>query len=203
MGTPQSIPAGAVLFRQSDAVRTLYLVTAGCVKLTCSDEAGRETLVALRLPGWLLGVAAAIVELPHPVTAESIAPCEVRPISVDGFRALQQTNLAVVQWVQRMQSREAYEQVSQLGLLGGSDATLRLERLLVKLAQAGHARRSDGSHQLTTHLRHDEIAQAIGSTRETVSRLLSRLERKGDLRRESGWLIFPKGRLAQASGLDD
>jgi CRP-like cAMP-binding protein len=203
MGPEQGVPAGTVLFRQNDAVRLLYLVILGCVKLTASDDQGREVLVALRLPGWLLATAAAVLGLPHPVSAEALGPCEVRSIPVAQFRRLQKTDLAVVHWVQRMQSREAYEQVSQLSMLGGSDSTVRLERLLVRLVQAGYDRRRDGSLRLTTPLRHEDMAHAIGTTRETVSRLLARLERRGELHREGGWIIFPKqSRLARAVDIE-
>ena len=203
VGATQSVPAGTRLFRQGDSPGTLYLVTVGCVKLTCSDDGGRERLTALRLPGWLIGAAAATLALPHPVTAEALGPCDVRPIPLVGFLRLQQTNLAVVQWLQRMQSREAYDQVSLLGLLGPAESGLRLERLLIKLLQAGYERRSDGSLKPTIHLQHEEMAQAIGTTRETIGRLLGRFERRGDLRREDGWVLFPeRSRLVLAANVD-
>jgi CRP/FNR family cyclic AMP-dependent transcriptional regulator len=198
IGAPHSVPQGAVLFRQGASAQTLYLVTTGCVKLTCSDDGGRDRLMALRLPGWLVGVAAATLGRPHPVTAEALGPCEVRPIPVAGFLRLRQTDVAVLQWVQRMQSLEAYEQVGLLGLLGPAKSELRLERLLIKLAQSEHQRRRDGSLKLMIHMRHEDMAQAIGTTRETIGRLLDHLEQRGELRREGGWLVLPKGtRLAR------
>ena len=70
MGPPNSDPAGTGLFRQGDRVRALYLIEAGLVKLIRSERAGRDVLVGLRTSGWLLGTAAGILGVVHPVRSE-------------------------------------------------------------------------------------------------------------------------------------
>ncbi len=191
IGTVHLMPSGTALFRQGDEVQMLHLISSGCVKLTCSDELGRLTLLALRWPGWLLGMAAAILARPHPVTAETVGTCHLRSIAAAAFLCLRRSNVEVMLWIQRLQAHEAYEQASLSGLMGAADCVTRLERLIVKLLDAGHEVRKDGSLRLTTHLRQEEIAQAIGTTRETVSRVLHRLEARGEIRRDKGWLVIP------------
>lgn len=192
MGPPHEYPRGTVLFRQGGRVKALYLVGGGVVKLTRSEASGRDVIVGLRTTGWLLGSAAAILEIPHPVTAETVGACDLRQIPSADFIAISRVG-PVAEWLLRMQARETYDQVTSLGSFGALHPRQRLEQVLVKLGRAGVDTRSDGSLRLKVLLRQHELAQAIGVTREHVGRLLAELQRQGVIRRAAGWVLIPKG----------
>lgn len=175
MGPPNSYPAGTGLFRQGDRVRALYLIEAGLVKLIRSERAGRDVLVGLRTSGWLLGTAAGILGVVHPVSAETLGVCELRQISVANLVLLAR-EAPVSSWLHRMLSRELHEEIALLGQFGAMAPRRRLERILARLAKDGGETREDGSVRLMISLKQHELAQAIGATREHVGRLLARLE---------------------------
>lgn len=198
MGPAHEFPAGTVLFRQGDRVKALYLVAGGVVKLTRSEDEGRDVIVGLRTTGWLLGSAAAVLRIVHPVTAETLGPAQLRRITAADFVSRLATG-PVGPWLNRMQARETYDQVTLLAQFGALSSRQRLEQLLVKLGRAGVEARTGQLLRLKPVLRQDELAQAIGVTREHVARLLTQLEREGLITRQAGWLLISAaGRLGQA-----
>src|SRR3989442_14004599 len=86
-GLPPLVPYGAEteLFRQGSPVRYVYFIESGLVKLTYLGPEGREIIVSLRYPGWLLGAAAAMVAQTNPLTASTLTRSELRPIPVQNF----------------------------------------------------------------------------------------------------------------------
>ena len=76
---PVRYPTGSILFRQGEPVRAAFHVMSGAVK-TVRQEADRDVITSLRLPGWLLGAASAILRRPHAVTAVALVECDLRAI---------------------------------------------------------------------------------------------------------------------------
>jgi CRP-like cAMP-binding protein len=183
---------GTTLFRQGEPVRTLHLIEDGFVKLTRAEASGHDVLIGLRAPGWLLGAAAALLDLPHPITAETVSPCTLRRLSTPDYLRLLRTDLQVAHWVQRMQARQTYEQVVLLGAFGALGARQRLERFLVRQLARDAVTLDDGRVQLVFKLKDYELAQAIGVSAEHLSRLFARLEADGLIARKKGRLLIPK-----------
>lgn len=192
IGSPCTYPRGAILFRQGEPVRGLHLIEDGFVKLTRSEASGRQVLVGLRAPGWLLGASAALLGLPHPITAETVTTCTLRQLAKGDYLTLLEGNIWVSHWVQRMQARQTYEQIVLLGTLGALSPRQRLEQFLVHQIPGGSVAPVRGVVQLTLPLQQQELAQAIGVSPEHLSRLLKQLEAEGYIVRKKGRLQIPK-----------
>jgi CRP-like cAMP-binding protein len=67
------VPSGAVIFKQGDACRGLYIVVSGQVKLALGAAQGDEQVVELAGPGGILGETAMFLEGSHVLTAEALA----------------------------------------------------------------------------------------------------------------------------------
>jgi CRP/FNR family transcriptional regulator len=189
---PQDYASGITVFRQGEPVRILYLIDDGFVKLTRSEPSGWDVLIGLRGPCWLLGAAAGLLGLPHPIAAQTVTTCILRPLTKDDYLRLLRTHPQIAQWVQRMQAREAYEQVALLGGLGALSPRQRLERFLCRQIPRGSVALGDGRVQLTLPLRYQELAQAIAVAPETLSRLFAELQADGVIVRKGGRLQIPK-----------
>lgn len=188
---PSRFPGGAVLFRQNDAVRALYLIEDGVVRLTRS-ELGREFLIGLRTGGSLVGATAALLARPQPLAATTLGECLLRQVPAATLINEYLDDPDVGLWLCKMQARDAVDHLATLGVFGLSQPRLRLERLLMRLQMACGVPCADGSIRLMSPLTHEQYAEAIGASREHVTRLLGQLCREGWLRRSGGWLIVPK-----------
>jgi CRP-like cAMP-binding protein len=93
MGPTGEYSPGTTLFRQGEPVRTLYLIEDGFVKLTRAEESGHDVLIGVRSPGWLLGAASALLERPHPITAETVSACTLRRLATSDYLRLLRTDL--------------------------------------------------------------------------------------------------------------
>lgn len=192
LGAACTYPPGAIILRQGEPARILYLIQEGVVKLVRAEANGRQVLVGFRAAGWLLGVAAAILAQPLPVSAETVTVAELRSVHLDQFVHLQRTDLSVAVWLGQVLAMDLYEQTVRLGELAVLDPRARLVRLLQRLLTLHPVTRSDGTVQVSLALTHQDLADAIGVSRETMTRLLARLERDGVICRDKGWLDIPR-----------
>jgi len=166
----------------------LYLIASGAVKLTRSDANGREVIVGLHLPGFLLAIAAAILEAPHPDTALALGWCEVHRISVREFRDLRRQSAAFVRSVAHALALEERRHVVRAGR-SGLDTQERLVVLLRDLARSCGRVQPNGWVRLDVRLTQADLGGLIAASREQVNRLFPLLESRGVLRRSDGWLL--------------
>src|SRR6185503_66596 len=183
-------PGGALLFRQGDLVTSMYFVTAGVVKLYRMEHTGRDALIGIRGRGWLLGAASAILERPHLVSAVTAGPCELEVILAHQSRQLRQTSGALADWLQRALAYELLDQTANLALFAAASPRDRLVRMLVRLAESTGTKSADGV-RLYLPLTHLDLAEAIGTTREYVSRLVGEMTAEGVLLKRKGALLIP------------
>lgn len=192
---PKIRPAGSVLYGQGDSVDTVHLIERGMVKLARANGAGHRMVVAIRGAGWVLGAGAAALGVPHPATAETITETVVRSVDAGRFRQQLRQDPALSEWILRMLSREVLDQLDQMSLLA-LGARQRLLRLIAHIAGAGmQAAGSDGTLQIVVALKHREIAEAVWTSRETVTRLLRALASEGVVSFRDGRLCVPAGSL--------
>ncbi|MBS1812675.1 MAG: cyclic nucleotide-binding domain-containing protein [Acidobacteria bacterium] len=127
----QHIPIHTQIFRQQEAVRDIYLLAKGLVKMTRVEKDGQETILDLRFVGSLLGATSALANEPAPMTAISVTLCEVYRLSVKEFLRLAQSDEAFWHELLKLVSRQRNEQVDQRAQQSTLDARSRLIRLLL------------------------------------------------------------------------
>lgn len=165
-------PEGALLFVERQEARGVYVLCEGEVKLTISSPEGKTLIMRIARAGELLGLMAAMAGLPYEVTAETLHPCHVAFVRRDDFvRFLGKHPEASEAVVKQMSSqyRGACEQLRTVGL--SASAQERLARLLLTWTE-GIQQTKEGM-RIKLPLTHEEIAECIGTTRETVTRTLS------------------------------
>jgi CRP/FNR family cyclic AMP-dependent transcriptional regulator len=178
-------PKGAMLFMEGQSPRGIFMICAGRVKLSSCSSEGKSLITRIAEPGELLGLSATISNKPYMVTAETLAPCQVNFIRRDDFlRLMSENNQVCFRAAEQLSNNycAANEQARSLGL--SQSSAEKLARLILEWC-AHKGRQSDRGIQLKLTLTHEEIAQLIGSSRETVTRLL------GDFKSKE--LIYVKG----------
>jgi CRP-like cAMP-binding protein len=185
---PQTFPPGTELLQQGIPVREVYFIKQGLVKLSRTDETGNEIIQALRSPGWIVGVYAALEEKPMPLTATTLTKCEVYRLPAAELRRLARTD-AAFSYALLLLSERIYDDVARQALLSLPNVVNRLLQFFCQFLPADPAPAS-GEIQLHIPLKDGEIAQYLAINPSTLSRVYKRLEEKGVIRRRKGWTII-------------
>jgi CRP/FNR family transcriptional regulator len=183
------MPAGAVLFVEGQTPRGVFIVCSGKVKLSTTSKEGKVLILKQVAAGEVLGLSAAISGTNYEMTAETDVPSQLNYIGRQDFMALLQKESEIGMRAALWLSREfqgAYRDIHDLVLARSSSG--KLARLLLSCAPKG-ALQSDEMH-LRSAMTHEEMAQRIGSSRETVTRLLSDLKKKRLIRLDGAKLVI-------------
>ena len=170
-------PQGAVLFVEGQAPRGVYIVCSGRVKLSTTSREGKTLILRIAQAGEVLGLHATVSGKPYELTGETLQPCQLDFIRRDDFlRFLQRHGDACLNAAEHLSQncQNAYELIRSLGL--SHSVGEKLARLLLEWASDGEETK-DGI-RIKISLTHEEIAQLIGTSRETVTRVLSEFREK-------------------------
>jgi CRP/FNR family cyclic AMP-dependent transcriptional regulator len=173
--SPAAYPAGAVLFLEKQHPRGVFVLCAGQVKLSISSSGGKTLILRIAKPGEILGLMATMSGSPYEATAETLHSCRVAFIRREDFMRFlgkhPQAYEGVVGQLSTLYSG-ACEQLRTVGL--SASAPEKLARLL--LDWSANAKEIKQDTPITLPLTHEEIAEFIGTTRETVTRTLSQFK---------------------------
>jgi CRP/FNR family transcriptional regulator len=183
------LPAGAVLFVEGQMPRGIFVLCSGKMKLSTTSKEGKVLILKQAEAGEVLGLSAAISGTSYVMTAEAASACQLDFISRQDLMALlereSEVGVHAAQWLSR-EFQGAYRDIHDLVLARSSSG--KLARLLLSCAPRGVSN-SDESH-LRSAMTHEEMAQRIGSSRETVTRLLSTLKKKRLIRLDGATLVI-------------
>lgn len=171
-------PKGSILFVDGEEPRGVFILCSGRAKLTTSSSEGRTLIVKIAEAGEVLGASATILGRPYEVSAETLEPSQLNFIKRDDFlRFLSSHTEACMHTAQQLSEKyqSAQREIRSLGL--AQSTAEKLGKLLLDWC-ALHGETTPKGIRLKVLLTHEEIAQMIGTTRETVTRLLSEFKRK-------------------------
>jgi CRP/FNR family transcriptional regulator, cyclic AMP receptor protein len=170
--SPATYPAGAVLFLEKQDPRGVFVLCAGQVKLSISSSGGKTLILRIATPGEILGLMATMSGIPYEVTAETLHPCQVAFVRRDDFSRFVAKHAEAYQGVVKQLSKLYSGACAQLRTVGlSTSAPEKLARLL--LEWSGDPKNATLNTLIKLPLTHEEIAEFIGTTRETVTRTLS------------------------------
>jgi CRP/FNR family cyclic AMP-dependent transcriptional regulator len=183
-------PAGALLFVEQQDPKGIYLLCDGQAKLSFSSSHGKTLVLRIAKAGEVLGLLSALFGGPYEVTAEVLRPSHVAFVSNRDFQWLLRAHPGLYQRVacqMALQYKAACEQLRTVGL--GSSISERMAAFLLNWsADTGVSR--DGM-QFTLPLNHEQMAQSIAATRESVTRTLSALSEKRLIQRHRSTFVIP------------
>jgi CRP/FNR family transcriptional regulator len=178
LGVPAHVPSGARLFGEAEPGNTVYVVCSGQVKLSCTSKEGKILILKIAMPGDVLGLSAVITGSHYEVTAETMEPTQIKAIPRHDFLDFLQKHGEVSLNSAKLLSTEykdAFIDARRLAL--STSASGRLASVMLEWGRAA----SCGKPEMKFNMRltHEELADMIGSTRETVTRALSRFKKEG------------------------
>jgi len=183
-------PGGAMLFLERQDPRGVFVLCAGEVKLSISSSAGKVLILRIAKPGEILGLMAVLGNIPYEVTAETLHSCQVAFIRRDDFMSLltkhPEMHQSVIRQLTTLYSG-ACEQLRTVGL--SASAPEKVARLLLDWSASGV--KTKAGTQIKMPLTHEEIAEFVGTTRETVTRTLSDFKTKHLVTVQGSTLTIP------------
>ena len=185
-----SYPSGAVLFAEGQAPRGVFIVRRGRVKLSICGSDGRTLILRIVDPGNPLGVAAVVSGRQYEATAETQEPSEVSFLRQSDLLRLMRLHGEIALWVTQHISQDYATTCREIrDLILSDSASEKLARLLVGWLDQNTSSRNPSQVKLA--LTHEEIGQMIGSSRETVSRLLAGFKRQRLITQNGSTLVIP------------
>ena len=186
-----TLPAGAILFVEGQAPRGVFILCSGTVNLSTTSHVGKTLILKTAEAGEALGLSAAISGAGYEATAETATPCQVSFIERKHFLELIESHPEVGVHTAQSLSRDfqsAYRDIHDLVLTRSSAG--KLARLLVSQSPSDDL--DEAEVRIPGVMTHEEMAQRIGASRETVTRLLGRLKRKKLIRSDGPRLVIRK-----------
>jgi CRP/FNR family transcriptional regulator len=178
------------------------VVCQGTLKLTTSSEDGRLLLLRIAGPGDVLGLASVLKGTRYELTAEALETCEVRVIARQEFMEFME-EFREVGWNSAEEMAREYGSavLSAKRLALSESAAGKLAGLLLEWGRksVAHGALVDESDVETAlrfrmPLTHEELGQMAGISRETVTRVLTKLKDEKLIEFEGERMIvrFPK-----------
>jgi CRP/FNR family transcriptional regulator, cyclic AMP receptor protein len=175
---PVDFPRGHSVFTEGEPGDCLYIVMTGKVKIGRRSPDGHENLLTIMGPSDMFGELSIFDPGPH--TSSATAITEVRAVSMD--RETLRTWIAdrpeTAQQLLQVLARQLRRTTNDLSDLIVTDVPGRIARQLLQLARR-FGTQEHGALRVTHDLTQEEIAQLVGSCRETVNKTLSDFAHRG------------------------
>jgi len=199
-GQTVSIEDGEAIYSADTPADSIYHVQRGQVRLYSVNSDQSSRLLEIYGPGQWFGVPALAGTSTYQMRAVAVSNVTVTRISVSNFLiALSKHPEQSIEMARQLAGRlvACTEDASQLIF---EDCNQRLIRALVRFSGSAASTRQDD--EVTLRITHDQLAQAVGVARETVSLALTQLRQQNLLRTGRNQLVFNPEALRQfASGL--
>jgi CRP/FNR family cyclic AMP-dependent transcriptional regulator len=162
---------GKVLFAEGESARGVYILKTGSATISISSREGRIVIPRLAKAGDVLGLNSVLRSSSYDVTVKTLEPCRTDFIPRADLNELIERSHAGARAVLKILNHELTELTERTrSLLLPQTASARLARLLLEWSKK--------SVRIDRVFTHEEIAQMICSSRETVTRTLASLGRR-------------------------
>lgn len=177
-----------VIYLPGDPGNAVYLVNGGRVKVSKVTRDGKELTLAYRGPGEIFGEACLIDGGPREEMAEAMENALITEIQRAEFERLLQTQPMLGYRMTKVLAQRRREVEAKIENLVFKDVNSKLAELLLRLATEYGVDDARGT-LVALKITHQEMANLIGSTRETVSLTLAQFKRKGLIQTEGRKVI--------------
>jgi CRP/FNR family transcriptional regulator len=170
------LPEHAVVLVEGQSPCGIFILCQGRAKLSTASRDGKTLIVRIAEAGEILGLHAVVTGAPYELTVETMQPCQLDFVGrEDMLRFLKEHADACFHATEHLarDCSDAYGVVRTIGL--SHSVSERFARFLLETAADGKV--SHGAVRVRLAMTHEEISQLVGTSRETITRLLSEFRR--------------------------
>ena len=173
----RKFPRDAVIFEEGTLGDYMYLIREGQVKVTKMSEDGREKILEMFGPGDFFGDMSLFDREPRSASIKTTKACVLMALSRHDFLELLRRNPDVSMQVIQELSRRLRDADEQIRSLLFERVEGRTRQLLVRMAREPVADRP--GRLGTPAVTHQQLADLVGTSRETVTRVIKELKAEG------------------------
>jgi len=178
-----SVARGDLLYTPGDAASAVFVIESGRVKIVRSNASGSESIVGIRYPGDVFGeLTWMTIEAQRTTSAVALDPGVVHRLDATLFERRLRGDAALGASFARGAAQRLAAIERELTELAGKSVPGRLVDVLGRLAAEHGVHEDDGTLRIALSLTHKDLADLIGTSRETLTKELSVLADVGLLR---------------------
>ena len=181
-------PEHAVVLVEGQSPCGIFILCQGRAKLSTASREGKTLIVRIAEAGEILGLHAVVTGTPYELTVETMQPCQLNFVGREDMLCFLKEHADACFHATQHLARDcsdAYGVVRAIGL--SHSVTERFARFLLETAADGKV--SNGSVRVRLAMTHEEISQLVGTSRETITRLLSEF-RRNDMAELKGSMLI-------------
>ncbi|WP_166039013.1 helix-turn-helix domain-containing protein [Sphingosinicella sp. YJ22] len=182
LGTMQRLQAEQPVFHEGDPAKRVFMLTLGALKIYTLLGDGRRQVTGFMFPGDFLGITA---DDEYAFTIEALMPSELWWFSREAFDRFVAANPSVERELYRMAAHELAAAQQQMVLLGRKTAAERVATFFLNLIRRAERASGRSETRFDLPMSRLDIADYLGLTKETVSRMLSELRDRRLIRLEA------------------
>lgn len=167
-----------IIFAEGEEKEAVFFIQEGLVKTYKTDENGHEQIVSFLKKDDMFPHTGFFHKHPYPATAEAIIDTQLVAIPVQKFEQLLLNTPEIAIKMMRVMGNKIRELQEKLQFLTGQDVKNRVISFLLMLAEQ-HGENKDSKVIINLPMTHMEFANSVGTSRETVNRLLNQLDKEG------------------------
>jgi CRP-like cAMP-binding protein len=171
----RSVPTDTTIFHEGDPADSIFLVVGGRVKVVTTSSDGKEFILSVLGSGQVFGEMGLLEAAPRSASVVSITEVELLIIKREDFDRLLTSSPGISRKLMAILSRRLRRANSKMESLAYMDVAGRLARYLLDMA-LDHGQRLGNGWVVVRRPTHSDIAHSIGTSRETVSRLINEFE---------------------------
>lgn len=185
----RKFPRDAVIFEDGSLGDYMYLIHEGQVKITKMSEDGREKILEILGPGDFFGEMALLDREPRSASVKTTTACVLLALSRQDFLGLLKQDHELTLELLRELARRLRETDEQIRGLSFERVESRARRLLARLAKEKVSSHAD--RMATSPITHQQLADLVGTSRETITRVVKELKDSGWLEQEGKRYLVP------------
>ena len=166
----------STIFTEGSPKEAVYFIQEGLVKAYKTDESGHEQIVSFLKIGDMFPHTGLFNASPYPATAESIIETTLIVIPIAKFEGLVMRMPMIAIKMMRVMGDKIKELQEKLQMLSEQDVKHRILSFLLLLAEQ-HGLSKANIITINLPVTHQEFANCVGTTRESVNRLLNQLSK--------------------------
>ena len=186
---------GAAIFSKGDPGNALFIIKSGKVRILSLSDKGTETIVHILKEGAIFGELL-LSEEKRAFTAVAGTDALVTVLPKGGLVELLSAIPTVSRNFIRLLSKRLAKVEMEFGDFGHTWSYNRLAKILLRLCEE-HGKETPAGIVIPLRLTHEDLANLIGTTRETVTTQMIRFRRMGLVKRQDHLLVVNKPRLEE------
>lgn len=165
------------VFLQGDPLENVYFIYSGKIKIYKSDINGKEQIVAIAKKGEMFPHVGFFRKESYPANAEVLEPSTLLIVPNSKFEGVLIANPELSIKVFKVLGEKIVDLQNRLEEQILNNTYEQIIKLLIRLGQKHGKNLADGTIQLKSEFTNRDLANMIGTTRETVSRTLTKMKK--------------------------